>query len=140
MNTKAVILIKEGNYQEAEEILTSALEESPKEDYLLINLGFVMLMRNKIEEAIEKFKEALRINPNSQIAKQNLLVSFKYKVCWLYKILCNNYFGKKTDHYHFIYLLFFGLILWFPVVVLSKLLEFYFLFKPEYKIALPSKK
>jgi len=49
-----------------------ALELAPTIDYLHNNLGYNLLMQKKNEEAAREFTEALKLNPGSQIARNNL--------------------------------------------------------------------
>src|SRR5260370_14925838 len=49
-----------------------ALELAPAVDYLHNNLGYNLLMQKKDEEAAREFEEALRLNPGSQMARNNL--------------------------------------------------------------------
>jgi Flp pilus assembly protein TadD len=49
-----------------------ALVLSPDVDYLHNNLGYNLLMQKKDEEAAREFQEALKLNPGSQMARNNL--------------------------------------------------------------------
>jgi len=49
-----------------------ALELAPAVDYLHNNLGYNLLMQKKNEDAAAEFREALRLNANSQLARNNL--------------------------------------------------------------------
>ena len=49
-----------------------ALELAPAIDYLHNNLGYNLLMQKKNEEAAREFSEALKLNPGSQMARNNL--------------------------------------------------------------------
>jgi tetratricopeptide (TPR) repeat protein len=49
-----------------------ALELTPMADYLHNNLGYNLLMQKKNEEAAREFTAALKLNPGSQIARNNL--------------------------------------------------------------------
>ena len=49
-----------------------ALEITPAVDYLHNNLGYNLLMQKKNEEAAREFSEALKLNPGSQMARNNL--------------------------------------------------------------------
>jgi Flp pilus assembly protein TadD len=52
-----------------------AIELAPGEDSLHNNLGYNLLMQKKSEEASAEFREALRLNPASQVARNNLGVA-----------------------------------------------------------------
>jgi len=49
-----------------------AIELAPSIDYLHNNLGYNLLMQKKNEEAAHEFQEALKLNPASQMARNNL--------------------------------------------------------------------
>ena len=49
-----------------------ALELTPAVDYLHNNLGYNLLMQKKNEEAAREFQEALKLNPGSPMARNNL--------------------------------------------------------------------
>src|SRR5207245_499216 len=49
-----------------------AIELAPSADYLHNNLGYNLLMQQKNEAAAEEFREALKLNPGSQMAPNNL--------------------------------------------------------------------
>jgi Flp pilus assembly protein TadD len=49
-----------------------ALELAPSLDYLHNNLGFNLLMQKKYAEAAGEFREALKLNPRSPVARNNL--------------------------------------------------------------------
>jgi Flp pilus assembly protein TadD len=52
-----------------------AIELAPVIDYLHNNLGYNLLMQKKNEEASREFQEALKLNPGSQMARNNLGVA-----------------------------------------------------------------
>ncbi len=83
LNYKAIALIHKGDYKSAEYALALALKENPEGEFSLISFGHLLLKQNKAKQAIEKFEQALRINPNSQSAREGLLEAFKHKN-WLY--------------------------------------------------------
>jgi len=49
-----------------------ALEAAPSLDYLHNNLGYNLLMQKKYAEAAEEFREALKLNSRSAVARNNL--------------------------------------------------------------------
>ena len=49
-----------------------ALELSPSLDYLHNNLGYNLLMQKKYADAADEFREALKLNPHSPVARNNL--------------------------------------------------------------------
>jgi tetratricopeptide (TPR) repeat protein len=55
-----------------------AIERSPSVDYLHNNLGYNLLMQKKDEEAAREFEAALKFNPNSQMARNNLGIALAH--------------------------------------------------------------
>jgi tetratricopeptide (TPR) repeat protein len=47
------------------------------------NLGFSYMKLGRYEEAIAEFKEAIRIDPNLQVANQNLVIIYLYRLGYL---------------------------------------------------------
>jgi tetratricopeptide (TPR) repeat protein len=56
----------------AEPAHRKALELAPSLDYLHNNLGYNLLMQKKYAEAAGEFREALKLNPRSPLARNNL--------------------------------------------------------------------
>jgi Flp pilus assembly protein TadD len=61
-----------GAWEAAEPAHRHAVEIAPTQDALHNNLGYNLLMQKKSEEAAAEFREALRLNPASQLARNNL--------------------------------------------------------------------
>src|SRR5437764_712102 len=61
-----------GAWEAAEPAHRKAVEIAPTQDALHNNLGYNLLMQKKSEEAAAEFREALRLNPASQLARNNL--------------------------------------------------------------------
>ena len=61
-----------GLWQLGEPAHRKALEIAPAVDYLHNNLGYNLLMQKKTDEAAREFEEALKLNPGSQMARNNL--------------------------------------------------------------------
>jgi tetratricopeptide (TPR) repeat protein len=55
-----------------------ALEITPAADTLHNNLGYNLLMQKKHEEAAPEFREALRLNPSNEIARNNLATALAH--------------------------------------------------------------
>jgi Flp pilus assembly protein TadD len=55
-----------------------ALELAPSTDYLHNNLGYNLLMQKKDEEAAEEFRLALKLNPGSAMARNNLGIALAH--------------------------------------------------------------
>lgn len=61
-----------GLWPSGESAHRKAIEVAAAADYLHNNLGYNLLMQKKNEEAAAEFREALRLNPGSEIARNNL--------------------------------------------------------------------
>jgi tetratricopeptide (TPR) repeat protein len=61
-----------GLWQLGEPAHRKALEIATAVDYLHNNLGYNLLMQKKTDEAAREFEEALKLNPGSQMARNNL--------------------------------------------------------------------
>ena len=55
-----------------------ALELTPAVGYLHNNLGYNLLMQKKNDEAAREFQEALKLNPGSQMARNNLGIALAH--------------------------------------------------------------
>lgn len=61
-----------GEWKAGEAAHRKALAMAPARDDLHNNLGYCLLRQNRKKEAIEEFREALKINPKSVVASNNL--------------------------------------------------------------------
>ncbi len=61
-----------GAWDAGEQAHRKALAIAPGQDTLHNNLGYNLLMQKKSEEAAAEFREALRLNPASELARNNL--------------------------------------------------------------------
>jgi Flp pilus assembly protein TadD len=61
-----------GGFAAGEPAHRRAIELSPGDDSLHNNLGYNLLQQSRLEEASGEFREALRLNPASQVARNNL--------------------------------------------------------------------
>ena len=55
-----------------------AIELAPSTDYLHNNLGYNLLMQKKDEEAAAEFRAALKLNPGSAMARNNLGIALAH--------------------------------------------------------------
>ncbi len=67
-----ILLDESGQWAAGEAHHRQAIEMAPARDSLHNNLGYNFLMQKKQAEATGEFREALRLNPASQIARNNL--------------------------------------------------------------------
>jgi Flp pilus assembly protein TadD len=67
-----ILLDESGQWPSGETHHRKALEMAPLRDSLHNNLGYNLLMQKKNAEAVAEFREALKLNPGSRIARNNL--------------------------------------------------------------------
>ena len=67
-----VYLEAEGRYGEARAAYQTALEQRPDDSGALVNIGFMLSKQGHYEEAVARYREVLRLNPQHQIANENL--------------------------------------------------------------------
>ncbi len=79
VNVRAQALIKLNRQTEAEETLDYALHRAPENAFSHANKGWVAIEKDNYNQAIEHFKEALRLNPDSSFAKSGLKEAIKGK-------------------------------------------------------------
>jgi len=79
INLRAQALVKLRRKDEADETLNYALNKAPENSYSHANKGWVAIERDKYEEAVTHFKEALRLNPENKYAKEGLKEAIKAK-------------------------------------------------------------
>jgi len=63
---------KIGNYDKSIEIWAKVAEENPKNTVALNSIGSAFMMKHQPDDAIAIFKQALAIDPNNQLTKNNL--------------------------------------------------------------------
>ena len=66
---------EQGLWPAGEAAHRGALEIAPTSDYLHNNLGYNLLMQNKNDAAAEEFREALKLNSHSEVARNNLALA-----------------------------------------------------------------
>src|ERR1051326_6244047 len=64
-----------GQWTQAEPYYRRAIEESPNLSYLHNNLGYNLLQQKRSTEAVAEFRQALAIDPRSEIATNNLALA-----------------------------------------------------------------
>lgn len=68
-----------GQWTEGEKAHRGALALDPKSDFLHNNLGYNLLIQQRHDEAAREFEEALRLNPKSVPARNNLALALANK-------------------------------------------------------------
>lgn len=76
-NVQAIALVKLGRRSEAQESLGGALGRDPLDATTHANQGWALLHAGKHEEAMQHFKEALRLNPMLDWARSGIIESLR---------------------------------------------------------------
>jgi tetratricopeptide (TPR) repeat protein len=84
LNNRAVALTKLGRHDEASRTLEGTLEKHPEDAFSHANRGWSLLHQNESKQAVIHFRESLRLNPNSEWAKEGLLEALRAK-SWFYR-------------------------------------------------------
>jgi tetratricopeptide (TPR) repeat protein len=85
LNMRSTALLKLRRKEEAFQTIEKALEKDPENEYTHVNYGWGKLERGQHKEALIHFREALRLNPNSEAAKAGLVETMKAKY-WFYRM------------------------------------------------------
>lgn len=65
--------------------IAEALQQNPNNDYTIANHAHQLLREGKVQESLDRFKEALALNPNNVVARYGLQEAMKSKF-WPYKM------------------------------------------------------
>lgn len=76
-NARSIALTKVGRRGEASATIESVLAKSPEDATTHANYGWNMLHQGKPKEAAEHFKEALRLEPSNEWAREGIIESLK---------------------------------------------------------------
>ncbi len=76
-NLRAMALVKLGRLEEAGQTIGAALARDPENSLTHANQGWAMLHRDKPEQALTHFREALRLNPMLDWARQGIVETLK---------------------------------------------------------------
>ncbi|MEO8126846.1 MAG: tetratricopeptide repeat protein [Bryobacteraceae bacterium] len=75
LNWLGILQDEAGDFAKAEASYRAALILNPKSDAVHNNLGYNLLLQNRMSQAADEFRTALAIAPQSQIARNNLGVA-----------------------------------------------------------------
>ncbi|MEM0925003.1 MAG: tetratricopeptide repeat protein [Planctomycetota bacterium] len=78
-NLRAIALTHSGRREEAGLAIESVLQNSPEDPVSHANLGWTRLHEGRPDDAAEHFREALRLDPNSDWARQGIVEALKGK-------------------------------------------------------------
>lgn len=87
-NLRARALVKQGRNREAQASIQSTLERSPDNAYSHANMGWSYLEKNESEKALEHFKEAMRLEPGMEWARQGIVEAMKSRY-FIYRWIFN---------------------------------------------------
>jgi tetratricopeptide (TPR) repeat protein len=76
-NLRAMALVQLGRAGEAEQTVEFALRRAPENAFSHANQGWTRLHQNKPRQAQEHFREALRLDPNLEYARQGMLEALR---------------------------------------------------------------
>lgn len=87
-NLRAMALVKLGRRDEAGATIASTLERNPDNAITHANKGWALLHEGKHEKALEHFREALRLDPTNEWARQGIVEALKARnfiYAWMLK-------------------------------------------------------
>jgi tetratricopeptide (TPR) repeat protein len=76
-NLRAIALVKLGRKSEAGQTIDAALRRNPDNAITHANQGWTLLERRQPKEALEHFREALRLDPQNEWARQGIIEALK---------------------------------------------------------------
>ena len=91
INIRAMALNKLGKLNEAGSLIDTALAKDPENALSHANQGWTWLQRSEPQKALESFKEALRINPQLEWAREGIIEAIKAENAF-YRILLRYFF------------------------------------------------
>ncbi len=85
LNQKTLIAGILGDKQSAKNTILEALEKNPEDPYTIANHAHQLLKEGNVKESLERFKEALKLNPNNSLARYGMQEAMKSKF-FLYRL------------------------------------------------------
>ncbi len=76
-NLRAIALVKLGRKSEAGATIDAALRRNPDNAVTHANQGWTLLEKNQPKEALEHFREALRLDPQNEWARRGIIEALK---------------------------------------------------------------
>lgn len=76
-NMRAMALVKLGRRAEATENMDAVLARNPEDSFSHANMGWAKLESRDVRAAMEHFREALRLDPNNEYARQGIVEALK---------------------------------------------------------------
>jgi len=90
-NLRAMALVKLGRRTEAGATIDATLNRNPDDATSHANKGWTLLEQGKPDEAMNHFKEALRLNPQSEWARQGIIEAIKAR-SFVYSLMLKYFF------------------------------------------------
>jgi len=90
-NLRAIALVKLGRKAEAGATIDSALAKNPDNAVTHANQGWTLLERGESKRALEHFREALRLDPESEWARQGIIEALKARH-FIYALMLRYFF------------------------------------------------
>ena len=89
-NSRAFALTKLGRQDEAHATIEGALEDDPEDSNTFANLGWTYMHQGEHKQAMEHFREALRLEPENEWARNGMVHALKSKYL-VYRLLLKFY-------------------------------------------------
>jgi tetratricopeptide (TPR) repeat protein len=90
-NIRAIALNKVGRRQDAQGAIDTALRREPDNAMTHANQGWALLERGENERALEHFREALRLKPELEWAREGIITALKARHR-IYRLILNYFF------------------------------------------------
>lgn len=97
LNQKALLAGILGDKTVATNAVLEALEKNPEDPYTIANHGHQLLAEGKVNEALERLSEALRLNPTNSLARYAMQEALKSRF-WPYRMFYKyiHFMGRLT--------------------------------------------
>ena len=90
INLRTMALVQLGEKEAAARTMAEALQRNPHNAFSHANQGWTLLHQSKPREAMEHFREALRLNPNLEWAQSGMMAALKARY-FLYRVMLRYY-------------------------------------------------
>jgi len=120
LNARATALTKLKRTEELEETIENLLQDNPEDSNSHANVGWSYLEKNDVPKALTHFKEALKLNPTSEYARDGMLTGVKAKNS-IYNLYLRYAFwiGNKSEKNQWYFIIGIYLAYRFSVKILS---------------------
>ena len=122
LNLRARLLVKLGRAPEASQTFEASMNKDPENSFTHLSMGWALLEEGKHKQALDHFREAVRLDPTNEGAKAGLVEGLKARY-WFYRIYLRFAFfmGNLNERLRWVLLIGFVLI----VQVLPVLAPYY---------------